>query len=62
VNFKPASIPDIARGAWQGDPTSPALAALGDAGRIVVVVTVTRAVEASRVSAGPLSAATGRQP
>jgi hypothetical protein len=62
MGFRKAPAPNISRAAWQADPTSPVLAAMGDAGRTTVVIAVTRAVEASRVSAGPLSAATGRQP
>lgn len=62
MNFQPSSTRDIARAAWQADPTSPDLAALGDAGRTVLVVTVTRQVEADRVSTDPGGAATGRQP
>jgi hypothetical protein len=58
MNFKPASIPDIARGAWQGDPNMK----LGYDGRTVAVKLVVRQVEADRVSADPGSAATGRQP
>jgi hypothetical protein len=57
MNFKPASIPDIARGAWQGDPYMK----LGYDGRTVVVKLVVRQVEADRVSADPGGAATGRQ-
>jgi hypothetical protein len=61
VNFKSSPAPNISRAAWQADPTSPVLAAMGDAGRTVVVVAVTREVEADRMTAGPFGAATGRQ-
>jgi hypothetical protein len=62
MNFRKVPAPNISRAAWQADPTSPALVALGDAGRTVVVVAVTRQVEADRVSADPGGAATTRQP
>jgi hypothetical protein len=61
MNFRKAPAPNISRAAWQADPTSPALADLGDAGRTVVVVAVTRQVEADRLAAEPFGAATGRQ-
>jgi hypothetical protein len=61
MNFKSSPAPNISRAAWQADPTSPVLAALGDTGRTVVVVTVTRQVEADRLAAEPCGAATGRQ-
>jgi hypothetical protein len=62
MNFKASPAPNISRAAWQADPTSPVLTALGDAGRITVVVTVTREVEADRIATTPCGAATGRQP
>jgi hypothetical protein len=58
VNFKPASIPAIARAAWQGDPNMK----LGYDGRTVVVKLVVHEVEADRLAAEPCGAATGRQP
>lgn len=58
MNFKPASIPSIARAAWQADPNM----RLGYDGRTVVVKLVTRQVEADRLAADPFGAATGRQP
>jgi hypothetical protein len=57
MNFKSSSIPDIARGAWQGDPNMK----LGYDGRTVVVKLVVRQVEADRLVADPSGAATGRQ-
>jgi hypothetical protein len=50
MNFKSSPGPNISRAAWQADPTSPVLADMGDAGRTVVVVAVTRQVEADRVT------------
>jgi hypothetical protein len=61
MNFRKVPAPNISRAAWQADPTNPGLAALGDAGRTVVVVTVTRQVEADRLAASPFGAVTGRQ-
>jgi hypothetical protein len=52
MNFKPASIPAIARAAWQGDPNMK----LGYDGRNVAVKLVVRAVEANRLTSE------GRQP
>jgi hypothetical protein len=57
MNFKPASIRDIARAAWQADPNM----RLGYDGRTVAVKLVVRQVEADRLAAGPCGAATGRQ-
>jgi hypothetical protein len=52
MEFRKASIPAIARAAWQGDPNIK----LGYDGRVVAVKLVVRQVEADRVTSE------GRQP